>query len=259
MVEAKAWRRAARTGLAALVAGGGSFTLTAGALSAGALATDPLDGSSLADDSPAAADGEVEVTFDESERELLSIIATSSTVQVRASECDGATLGSGVILDGRIVTAAHLIPEGADLSAGANSVRLAALDRSIDLAVLDGTTVLDGAVREVRSTPPVAGEPVLVAGHAAGGPLRVIEASVHHVDIGAVWGLDTEVVVLDRALQPGYSGGPVLDRHGRLVGLIHGFDAVSGLSIVVPLPENGLDVDVEPGTATGRPDCGETG
>ena len=92
---------------------------------------------------------------------------------------------------------------------------------------------------------------------------------MHHVDIGAVWGLDTEVVVLDRALQPGYSGGPVLDRHGRLVGLIHGFDAVSGLSIVVPWPEGGLAADgdadtdadsgADAGPATGRPDCGDAG
>ncbi len=228
-------RRRVVGGLAVIAAAGGSFGVTNAALAASSRSR----ASSGAD--------RLVVALDDDERRLVSIIATSSTVQVRSDSCAGSIAGAGVVVDGRVLTAAHLVADTDRAVVGSLGGTVVDRRPALDLAVVVPEGRLVGSVTEVRSSPVVAGEPVVVAGHPGGGPLDVVEAWVHHVDLGAVWGLDTGVVVLDRALPAGFSGGPVLDRLGRLVGVVHGYDAVSDLSIVVPATA----ADVPTGTATG--------
>ncbi len=150
-----------------------------------------------------------------------------SLVQVRNGHNRHGSAGAGTIWhpDGLILTNAHVVrrrslnvilPDGRVLPA-----RLLAHDRSLDLAALgveaSGLPTIElGDSRRLQ-----AGDWVLAAGH----PWGVRGA----VTAGVVAGLghrlpemplsEREWIAVSLHLRPGYSGGPLVDAAGRLVGI----------------------------------------
>jgi serine protease Do len=134
--------------------------------------------------------------------------------------------GAGTIWhpDGLILTNAHVVgrrslkvtlPDGQSLPA-----RLLAHDKSLDLAALSINARDLPAVELGRSEQLQPGQWVLAMGH----PWGVIGAATAGVviDVGVppeMRGLGRELIQVDLPLRPGYSGGPLANTHGRLVGI----------------------------------------
>ena len=165
--------------------------------------------------------------------------AERSLVQVRN---EGRGAGAGTIWhpDGLIITNAHVVgrfplrvtlPDGRTLPA-----RLLAQDPARDLAALavDASGLPTIALGESRKLQP--GQWVMAMGH----PWGVVGAVTSGVVIGLGWDLPEmprsgrELIAVSLHLRPGFSGGPLLDVQGRLV----------GINTMMTGPETGMAVPV---------------
>ena len=176
--------------------------------------------------------------------------ARKSLVQVAAGRRGS---GSGVILgaDGLVVTNAHVVSERKGrhpmrdlrltLPAGVvMAARLLAKDDGLDVAVLQ-IEASDGELPELhpielgdsQSLRPgqwvmAMGYPWGVAGAAAGG--IVIGAGP---DLPESPGIGRDWIAVDLSLRPGYSGGPLVDHQGRLIGMS---TMMAGLDVGMAVP-----------------------
>ena len=143
----------------------------------------------------------------------------------------GDTFCSGVIVDHKVLTAAHCVAAGTPVFVATDSGRWEAAlfsdDPISDLALLlpaDGHELPKG-VRLAREAPHW-GDDVWVIGHALGEfDYSVTKGVVSHpyrLTAGQVW------FQHDAGTIGGNSGGPVLNKHGRLVG-ITSFGILDGL------------------------------
>jgi S1-C subfamily serine protease len=169
-----------------------------------------------------------------------------SVVTVRTAK----GLGTGVIVsdDGTVLTADHVI-------AGAKSITLTFADGTVTTAtVASADTKLDVATLTPAKLP----QPVVPAtlGGAAGigdsvvavgNPLGLTDS----VSAGVVSGLDrtadtdtgqrSGLIQFDASVNPGSSGGPLLDSRGMVVGIVvaladpDGQDAFAGIGFAVPI------------------------
>ena len=159
----------------------------------------------------------------------------------------GLLLGSG-----RVLTAASAIDGCAAPRIGGAVARIERRDAAGSLALLSAEGVPGGAAPPLRSDPVNEGEALLVLGAQARGRPSVAPASA------AVEGVYAP-------LQPGAGGAPVLDRAGRLVGLVARFPSaprliagvmpptrygiVPGKAVAAFLAESGVPAGAGPGPA----------
>ena len=180
--------------------------------------------------------------------------AGRSLVQVHNGRGSG---GAGTIWhpDGLILTNAHVIGKGplqVTLRDGTTMpARLLARDKGRDLAALaiDATglpTIPLGDSKDLRP-----GQWVLALGH----PWGIVGAVTGGVVIGLGSGdqvaphTERDWVVVNLHLRPGYSGGPLIDIDGRLV----------GINTVMTGPEVGMAVPVDAAKTFLRRELGEQG
>lgn len=138
------------------------------------------------------------------------------------------TTGSGFVVAARgyVLTNRHVVrgcqavrvrPEGG----AARPATVVALDPDDDLALLRTDTTF-GAVAAFRGgRDPRAGEAVVAVGY----PLNGLLADQAHVTIGSISALaglynDLHELTISTPVQPGNSGGPLLDAYGTVVGVV---------------------------------------
>lgn len=157
---------------------------------------------------------------------------------------EGTGTGFAVSDDGQIVTNHHVVaecaevrvrPAGQDAMAGA----VVARDAGNDLALLKAPVRLpvaairdDGGIR--------AGDSVVAVGFPLPG-LLASEANVTTGTVSALAGIgnDTRFLQMTVPVQPGSSGGPLLDLEGRVVGVVVGkLDALEVASLTGDIPQN---------------------
>ena len=158
--------------------------------------------------------------------DMASMVGTLQSRLVQVGSADSGA-GAGTIWhpDGLVLTNAHVVrggpvfvtfKDGSSLPA-----RVLARDADRDLAALavdaTGLPAIDlGASRNLKP-----GEWVLALGH----PWGVVGAATAGVVIGAghEWHdslpAGNDWIVVSLHLRPGYSGGPLIDKHGRQVGI----------------------------------------
>lgn len=157
--------------------------------------------------------------------------AAPAVVKIEAAGCAaGVRQGSGfVTAGGLVVTNAHVV-------AGANSVTVVTrrrvqgaipvvFDPIADLAVLDvpGLSQRDLAL---AASPAPNGTPGVALGYPGGGPLTAVPAVVLQrlpvlgPRVASVHLSTREVYRLKARIRPGDSGGPLLDRQGRVIGVV---------------------------------------
>ena len=135
--------------------------------------------------------------------------------------------GSGVVLSpGRVLTNAHVVAGCTQLQVVQDGqrhpARAIAQDARNDLALLEAAPVAPrgrGALALRRT--PVAGESIMVTGFPLAGLLgNDIIVTTGIVNSMAGIGNDPGQIQVSAPVQPGNSGGPLLDKSGNLVGLV---------------------------------------
>jgi S1-C subfamily serine protease len=159
--------------------------------------------------------------------------AGASVVKITgvAAACNRGQEGSGwVVSPGRVVTNAHVVAGMASPRVRVQGTgrsydsRVVVFDPQRDLAVLDVSGLRAPALREGDQLG--RGDGAVVAGFPLDGPYRLDPARVRTVlsargsDIYGAPGTVREVYSLYARVEPGNSGGPLLSRDGRVVGIV---------------------------------------
>lgn len=140
---------------------------------------------------------------------------------------NGTGTGFKVGSDGHVLTNFHVAGKCKSIGlrkpgAFPTSARLVAGDERNDLALLRADQPIDGPVAEFRDGTPVkAGAEIVVYGF----PLSSLLSSSGNIVTGNVTSLaglgdNTSLYQVSAPVQPGNSGGPVLDREGRVIGVV---------------------------------------
>jgi len=143
------------------------------------------------------------------------------TVQVRTR---GAATGAGILWgQGLVITNAHVIRGDRatiELSDGTVArARVVARDAKRDLAALEFDLGRAVAAAVVRDSPPLrVGEMVIAIGH-PGGLVGAATLGIIHRAESEREGRTPRWIRADVRLAPGFSGGPLADTAGRLVGV----------------------------------------
>jgi S1-C subfamily serine protease len=184
--------------------------------------------------------------------------ASTLTLRVRNVGCAGLGTGSGFAIDNEtLVTNRHVL-------AGADRLEVNAWDGRTLSVVSANVGVLGdiGYVQVSERLPAVGargdeltiGQRITAVGYPLGGPLTLSSGKVVDLVDGTPFGVQGEVARLTATVQPGNSGGPVLDDRGRVVGVVFAFEIARGLALAIPLQT--ADALVAAGGLDTVPPCG---
>ncbi len=160
----------------------------------------------------------------------------------------GPSLCAGVLVDelGTVATAYHCVASGRrpmvttrDGSEGIG--RTIATDPENDLALVEVPELAGRAYMELRTEPLALGETVWALGHPYGSQAstsRSMEGMLRwSASRGVVSAVGPSLVQVDAALNPGNSGGPLVDDHGMLAGIASRKLRADNVGFVVPASE----------------------
>jgi S1-C subfamily serine protease len=163
---------------------------------------------------------------------------------VRERRLEGTGTGFAVSRDGQIVTNHHVVAGCAEVRVwpprqDAVAAAVVARDAGNDLALVKAPVGLPvAAIREDRDIR--AGDSVVAVGFPLPG-LLASEANVTTGTVSALAGIgnDPRFLQMTVPVQPGNSGGPLLDLAGRVVGVVVGqLDALKVASVTGDIPQN---------------------
>jgi len=170
---------------------------------------------------------------------LEDLVSRASPAVVVVETSSGRGSGFFVTSD-TIVTNVHVVSSNTSVTirrpdGSTTTARVEALSAPFDIAVL-------------RASNPTAGQPTLTMGSAAnarvgqeviaiGTPLGFLQNTVSRGIVSALRDVDGATMIqTDAAINPGNSGGPLLDRTGRVIGVIKsGYSGRNGLSFAVAI------------------------
>lgn len=186
-------------------------------------------------------------------------VAESASPSVVSIRSDGGN-GTGVVWDdqGYIVTAYHVVRhlEEVEVSSDAGqtfTAKVVGRDRTSDIALLKADTKLQ-PIQKGDSEALRVGQFVLALASPFGSKASATSGIITGVkrNIGGWWGVQIdEAIVTDARVNPGYSGGPLVDASGRMVGL--NVALVSSRGIAIPVSKVSEVVsNIASGAPTGR-------
>jgi S1-C subfamily serine protease len=175
------------------------------------------------------------------------------TVGATPSPGHGASLGSGVVVDdqGDIMTALHVV-EGASaitvtfIDGTTTQVVVAQTHPELDLAVLQATSIPSAVQAATLGNPGglrvgsevfAVGSPFGLADSMSAGVVSALDRSFRAPDGRQLTGL----IQTDAAVNPGNSGGPLINRDGQVVGIVDALvnptsqDVFVGVGLAVPI------------------------
>jgi S1-C subfamily serine protease len=171
----------------------------------------------------------------------------SGVIRIETVSCTDAGVGSGFLLSSTLVaTVEHVVHDAVtiDLISGDRHITGTVIgsDPTRDLALVRASEPIAGYHFTFSTTVPNVGDPVVAIGFPLGEP----ETLSH----GAVSGVDRQVTVAgtprsgmvqtDAPLNPGNSGGPLMDETGAVIGLVDaGNQDAHGIAYAVPASEAG--------------------
>jgi hypothetical protein len=152
------------------------------------------------------------------------------------------SVGSGVVIGahGEVLTNAHVVKDCTKITVRGSSASIIARDEKNDLAAVR-SDLPSSPVAIFRDGRPVrAGDAVVALGYPLFGLLTdTASLSAGHVSALAGIGGDTRFLQIDAAVQPGNSGGPLLDASGHLVGIVTGkLDVMRLAPVLRDIPQN---------------------
>jgi len=151
----------------------------------------------------------------------------SGVVRIAATACGAEDIGTGFILRrDTVATVAHVVQDSVTiaLTAGGQTTtgRVLGIDPSRELALIRADRRFPGHVFSFASQPPEVGDPVAAMGYPEGLPITFTQGTLSGLDrMIAVNGITLSgLIQTDTALNPGNSGGPLIDSRGEVVGLV---------------------------------------
>jgi S1-C subfamily serine protease len=160
-------------------------------------------------------------------RPTLMVVLAMFTIGAASGHAADALSGSGVVVGGHgeVLTNAHVVNACAQINIRSSAGNLATAqlivrDEKNDLAVVRSATPLPSVAVFREGRPARAGDPVVVLGY----PLSGLLATTANLTVGNVSALaglgdDARYLQISAPLQPGNSGGPLLDVSGHLIGI----------------------------------------
>jgi len=155
-----------------------------------------------------------------------------SVVQIRVFATAGSASGTGFVYDrsGRIVTNQHVVADADDIyvrftRGGWKEAQVLGTDIYSDLAVISVPSIPQSATAlPIRATDPAVGTEVMAIGNPFGfsGSLSTgVVSGVNRTLQGRTQFGIPDAIQTDAPVNPGNSGGPLVDRQGRVVGVIN--------------------------------------
>jgi S1-C subfamily serine protease len=163
---------------------------------------------------------------------------TPAPSRITPSSAQADTTGSGFrVARGAIVTNHHVIESCSRLRVNGVAAQVRGSDARSDLALLNVS--LPGPSTRLRAQRAAVGEPVAVAGYPLRGLLSGFNMTTGNLSSLSGIGGDTRLVQITAPVQPGNSGGPVLDSAGNLMGVVVSkLDAVKAAKLTGDIPQN---------------------
>ena len=172
--------------------------------------------------------------------DLTVVIRGSNTAPSRPAlaSAEPDSTGSGFrVARGAIVTNHHAIDGCSSLRVNGTPAQLRGSDARSDLALL-GVNV-SGPSSSLRAQRAAVGEPVAVAGYPLRGLLSGFNMTMGNLSSLSGIGGDTRLLQITAPVQPGNSGGPMLDSAGNLMGVVVSkLDAIKAAMITGDIPQN---------------------
>jgi TPR repeat protein len=146
--------------------------------------------------------------------------------------------GSGVrVARGMIVTNGHVVKGCSKLNVNGIAGQIKALDERTDLALI--STAFPGAITTFRAQRAAVGELISIAGYPLRGLLSGFNMTTGNVSSLSGIGGDTRLLQITAPVQPGNSGGPMLDSSGNLMGIVVSkLDAIKTAKLTGDIPQN---------------------
>lgn len=230
-----------------------------GALVAGPPDESPADLAPKVQPDAPAAKGIVRVRLPQLNQDSFRRRAAAITLRVRNLTCEGVSRGSGFAIDNRtLITNRHVVA-GAQLlqvnTSDGRTFNVSAAEVGVlgDIAfvTIDGSLPVTADVKG-RATP---GSDVAVIGYPLGGPFTITRGVVVDAIDGTDFAVPGRIWRITAEVQPGNSGGPLLDERGRVAGIVYALERVTGLGLVIPMSTaNEL---ISQAGLEGIPPCGE--
>ena len=177
--------------------------------------------------------------------ELLVLLKAAAAARQK-EPAEPVSSGSGFLVsrDGRVVTNHHVVDGCAKVTVNyagtSHDTTVRAVDAGDDLALLETPTDTVEAATFSESPRASLGEAVTVAGYPLHGLLSK-ELNVTSGNVSALAGLgdDAKRLQITAPVQPGNSGGPLLDGAGNVVGVVVSkLDAVRAAKLTGDIPQN---------------------
>ena len=159
---------------------------------------------------------------------------------------DGSSGTAIHLADGSVISAQHVVVgatevELEDASGQRTPAKVVRVEPDVDLALLQPAATLPGAGL-LKTAPPAPGTSVYTVGHPMSGPPVVSRGVLSGTTTRGLLGRSRRTyLVTDAVVQPGHSGGPLVDEHGGLIGvLVGGFGPSSGaqgFGLVLPVQQ----------------------
>jgi S1-C subfamily serine protease len=181
----------------------------------------------------------------------LVLIETDTTT---AKGAEGNSLGSGVVVNdsGSVLTALHVVAEATAIrltfaDGSKSTATIASKDAATDIAVLTPdappanivpATLGNPATMRIGSDAYVVGNPFGLYGSLSSGVVSGLDRSFQEPGGDRVY---KGLIQVDAAINPGNSGGPLVDRNGRVVGIVTALvnptkqDVFIGIGLAVPI------------------------